>query len=60
MSWWVSILGRVGDHPRQFLLGVSFVDKVLVPNYISVVYFLLVVDHPWVDGYHPCVGGGPS
>ena len=29
-----------------------------MPNFESVVYFLLVGDHPLVGGDHPRVGGG--
>ena len=38
--------GHLMDHPWQLLPGVSFVSKVYVPNFESVVYFLLVGDHP--------------
>ena len=52
------ILVIVGNHPWQLSPGVSFVSKVYVPNFESVVYFLLVGDHPWVTilgigGDHP-------
>ena len=51
----------VGDHPWQLSPGLSFVSKVSVPNSKSVVYFLLVGDHPWVGGGdHPRDGGWPS
>ena len=46
----------VGDHSWQLSPGVSFVRKVLVPNFKSLVYFLLVGDHPWVGGDHPMDG----
>ena len=38
--------GMVDDHPWQLSPGVSFVSKVLVPNYKSVLHLFLVGDHP--------------
>ena len=40
----------VDDHPWQLSPGVSFVIKVLVPDYKSVVHFPMVGDQPWVGG----------
>ena len=42
MGCWVVILGKVDDHPKQLLPGVSFVSKVYAPNSKPVVHFLLV------------------
>ena len=36
----------VDDHPWQLSPLVSFVSKVLVPNYKSVVHLFLMGDHP--------------
>ena len=40
----------VDDHPWQLSPGVSFVIKVLVPGYKSVVHFFLEGDHPRIGG----------
>ena len=39
-----------GDHMWQLSTSVSFVCKVLVPNYKYVLHLFLVGDHPRVDG----------
>ena len=49
-SWCVAILVMIGDTPWQLLPGLSFVSSVSVPNTESVVYFLLLGDHPWAGG----------
>ena len=46
----------VGDHPWQLSPGISFVSSVKVPNSESVVYVLLVDEHPLVGGDHPSNG----
>ena len=46
----MTLRGMVGDHPRQLSPGVSFVIKVLAPDYKSVVHFFLVDDHPRIGG----------
>ena len=52
LGWVGTILGMVENHLCQLSPGVSFVSKVSVTNSESVLYLLLVGDHPWVSGDH--------
>ena len=45
-------MGMVGEHPLQLSPVFNSLSQVLVPNSMSVVYFVLVANHPRVCGLH--------
>ena len=53
LGWQMTIHGMVADHPWQLSPGVSFVSNVYVPNFMSVVHFLLWVTILMLGGDHP-------